>query len=341
MMPLLGESSFQAIVGVGPPDSAMKLANDQEGDMVAMCRGFQDLGAEVPSRLFSQPVASPPKPDVQQAPWAPTAPGALRGSDLPALCTKFGVRAFSVCIGRSSGSPGYFVWNDNAPADQSSMFTSVPVVGDVHWAVRMTDVRVGHGGSGVDGTLSLGCSGGCAAVVDSGTSLIAAPTEVIRMVDDALVHLKQDCSNLGDMPDLVFDLGGHEFSLPPDAYMGHVEHHDSPNFRDILHFRFKARSHSCVPLFMNVDTDTQLGPMWILGLPFFRKYYTSFSYEPASRPIRKHMAMALSDDRCYPVSGDSLLDSPRAVMRPRTVHLSQLHVPRWAEEAMNRTHFNV
>lgn len=334
MMPILEESSFQAIVGVGPPDSALKLANDQEGDMSAMEEEFRDLGVDVPARFLSQS----PADDVREARGAPVAPGALRGSDPPALCTKFGVRSFSVCIGQSAGSPGYFIWNDKLPVGQASIFTSVPVAGDIHWAARMTDVRVGHGRFGDDGVVRLGCGDGCAAVVDSGTSLIAAPPEVISMVEDALSKLKQDCSNLGDMPDLVFNLGGHEFSLPPDAYVGQVV---QKGVRDILHFRFRSRHYSCVPLFMEIDTDTQLGPMWILGLPFFRKYYTSFSYDPSSSPSRKHMAMALADDRCYPVSGDSLLGSPRKRMHPRTVDLSQLHVPRWAEDAMNRTHFAV
>lgn len=304
MMPILEDSAFAAIVGVGPPDSAEKLAEDDSGDLMAIENGFEnDLSVDKVS---------------------------------PSLCTKFGVRTFSVCIGQRDGSHGFFIWNDAIPHMQGAAFTHVPVAGSIHWAVQMTDVQIGHGQTGHDHVVNLGCKHGCAAVVDSGTSLIAAPEEVIAQVDEALLKLKQDCSNLGDMPDLVFNLGGHQFSLPPDAYIGQVVHHGTPGIDDLLHFRFRSQNYSCTPLLMSIDVDSQIGPMWILGLPFFRKYYTTFSYDMTSKnkAVQKQLSMALANDECNPTEGNALLGRSRAQMRPKRVELSELRLPPWAEEAV-------
>jgi len=311
MMPILEESTFGAIVGVGPPDSASKIEDQEDGaEDVPMV-----MSSKVPKGRHLQMTGRPASPEVSS------------------VCSQFGVQTFSVCIGQQSGSHGFFVWNDAPPTEQGREFTAVEVAGEIHWAGKMTDVQMGQTAAPNDGGFTL-CKDGCAAVIDSGTSLIAAPSSVIQEVEEALVSLREDCSNLGDMPDLVFQLGGETFSLPPDAYIGQIVNHGAPALKDILHMRFRSRHYSCVPLFMNIDVDSQLGPMWILGLPFFRKYYTTFSFDTTVSPVKKFMSMALADDECNPADSSALLARDRSEMRPKKIDLSQLRVPRWAEEAM-------
>jgi hypothetical protein len=299
-MPLLEDSSFQAILGVGPPGSAEKLSKSGNATVVAM----------------------------------PQIPHASVDSDV-ALTSKLQVNSYSVCIGRKSSSPGYFVWGDVRPEDGAGhgIFTSLKVEGDVHWAVRLSNVRMGQ-----ESKAYVGCQSGCAAVIDSGTSLIAAPTEVIQKVDEALERLNEDCSNLWELPDLVFLLDGKEFSLPPDAYVGRTVEEGGFNLRNLVHFRFRSRHISCVPLFMDIDMDSQLGPMWILGLPFFRKYYTTLSYRyehKRQHVLDKHVSVALSDDRCEPTMGNSLLsdEARRRDMVPRVIDPALLRMPSWVEAA--------
>jgi len=308
MMPILEESTFGAIVGVGPPDSASKIEEQEDG------------GAEVPMAMTKMHN----KQNLQMT-------GKPASPEVSSVCSQFGVQTFSVCIGQQTGSHGFFVWDDAPPHEQGREFTAVEVAGEIHWAGRMTDVQMGHDVAKDSFTL---CKDGCAAVIDSGTSLIAAPSSVIQEVEEALVSLREDCSNLGDMPDLVFELGGQKFSLPPDAYIGQIVNHGAPALKDILHFRFRSRHYTCVPLFMNIDVDSQLGPMWILGLPFFRKYYTTFSFDTKVSPVKKFMSMALADDECNPADSSALLGGKRSDMQPKKIDLSQLRVPRWAEEAM-------
>jgi len=307
MMPILEESTFGAIVGVGPPDSASKIEEQEDG------------GEEVPMAMTKRH-----RGDLQMT-------GKPASPEISSVCSQFGVQTFSVCIGQQSGSHGFFVWDDAPPQEQGREFTAVEVAGEIHWAGRMTNVQMGQ--VATQGGFTL-CEDGCAAVIDSGTSLIAAPSSVIQEVEEALVSLREDCSNLADMPDLVFELGGEKFSLPPDAYIGQIVNHGAPALKDILHFRFRSRHYTCVPLFMNIDVESQLGPMWILGLPFFRKYYTTFSFDTTASPVKKFMSMALADDECNPAESSALLGRKRSEMRPKKIDLSQLRVPRWAEEAM-------
>lgn len=307
-MPILEESTFAVIVGVGPPGSAERISEDKGyGAPVVLDRGSLRGVPEGRAMNLSANVSVDMRPT-------------------SSICSSFDVRTISVCIGEQQGSPGYFVWNDIAPWEQGRQFTQVPVAGEIYWAVKMTSVRTAGDKS------TLACADGCAAIIDSGTSLIAAPSEVIWAVEAMLGELKEDCSNLEDLPHLTFELGGKIFSLPPDAYIGQIINKDAPGLSDILHFHTHSRRHTCVPLFMNMDVASQLGPMWILGLPFFRKYYTTFSVDTSGPDVKKYMSMALADDDCKPAESDTLLERPRRKMLPRKVDLSQLRVPRWVEE---------
>merc|ERR1719214_404405 len=51
----------------------------------------------------------------------------------------------------------------------------------------------------------------------------------------------------------------------------------------------------CIPAFMQIDMNSQMGPVWILGMPFFRYYHTSFDR------TNKQMHFATAGNNCEPL----------------------------------------
>jgi hypothetical protein len=106
-------------------------------------------------------------------------------------------------------------------------------------------------------------------VIDTGTSLIAGPPAVVNPII-AQVNATPDCSNLPSLPDLAFsmDLGGgaaHDFVLHPDDYTVRLPG-AGPGGSDLCQ----------VGLFA-FDAGEGLLPLWILGDPFIRTFFTVFN----------------------------------------------------------------
>jgi len=331
-MPVLEGASFQAIVGVGPPASAA------EAESIKKAEKQHKRTEEVASS--KRRGSGMGHGALSEAPHAPMHQD-QDGREQDNLCMNLGVRSFSVCIGRHPGDPGHVVWNDASPDMYPHVFTHVPVVGSIHWGVRMTAPRMGRESQN---EIRLGCEHGCGAVIDTGTSLIAAPPDVIKRVEQEMTKLDSDCSNLHELPDLVFNLGGKEFSLPPHAYIGQVDGDAVPSFSDIVRFRW--RTTKCEPLLLSIDTPTQYGPMWILGLPFFRKYYTTFSFSVESKhgrrtSVHKQLSIARSDSHCQPENATSLLGMPQEHVKPTVIAAKHVRIPRWVQDASAAEHYTI
>jgi len=114
-------------------------------------------------------------------------------------------------------------------------------------------------------------------VVDSGTSMLVVPSAAIEALSQAVQRMNADCSNIHELPDLVFDFAGTKVSLPPDAYVAEVLGEVPSYLEGFARVRRLRREGShCELLVMESSSDTNYGPLWILGMPFFRTYYTSF-----------------------------------------------------------------
>jgi len=208
------------------------------------------------------------------------------------LLMSYGVEEFSVCLERESGAPGWLTWGPVTSLKETQMVT-VPVAGQLHWAAHMTNVAF----AAKPGTPACGGSG-CAAIVDSGTSLIAAPTSALMQLSEQIGPIHEDCSNLHELPMLKFHLDGKEFELPPHAYVMRINGAvmQANSVWDVLFFKPQMKKvNMCVPAFMQIDMNSQMGPVWILGMPFFRYYHTSFDRKT------KSMHFATAGPKCEPL----------------------------------------
>ncbi|KAM3587879.1 uncharacterized protein V6R79_015959 [Siganus canaliculatus] len=136
----------------------------------------------------------------------------------------------------------------------------VPLSAKGYWQIKMESVAV-------QGTNSF-CPDGCPAIVDTGTSLIAGPTndtlllqQLIGATPTNIGEFLIDCARLSSLPDVTFVLGGKEYTLTAENYVR----------KEML-----GNQQLCLSGFQALDMPTPEGPLWILGDMFLNKYYTIF-----------------------------------------------------------------
>merc|ERR1719515_643958 len=130
----------------------------------------------------------------------------------------------------------------------SEMFWQ-PVSRDTgYWQVQIQDITINNKKQNL-------CND-CQVAVDTGTSQLAGPTDVINDLSSRL-DVKHDCSNYKDLPNLGFVMGDHVLNMKPDDYID-------------------KSSDGCEVSLMPLDVPPPNGPLFIFGDPFLRKYYTSY-----------------------------------------------------------------
>ncbi|XP_017145539.1 lysosomal aspartic protease [Drosophila miranda] len=132
--------------------------------------------------------------------------------------------------------------------------TYVPLTHAGYWQFQMQRVEVGGK------TISQGRQ----AIVDTGTSLLAAPPREYLIINSLLGGLPTAsgeyllrCSDIGRLPEIFFVIGGQRFGLQPRDYVMQVANDDG--------------SSVCLSAFTLMDAD-----FWILGDVFIGRYYTAF-----------------------------------------------------------------
>lgn len=230
------------------------------------------------------------------------------GNKEQTLLMSYGVEEFSICLQKPSGADGFLNWGPEPKEMDEKSYAVAKVVGKHHWVTPMHNITFS---SIKSKDVAMPCSdgAGCAAIVDSGTSLIAAPGIALMQLSEMIDPIKEDCSNLHDLPTLHFVLDGVDFSLPPQAYVMRITgaQIEANDIWDILFFKPKIRKvDMCMPAFMQIDMMSQHGPVWILGMPFFRYYHTTFDRK------NEVMRFAVAGPTCepepfHPINGTALL----------------------------------
>jgi saccharopepsin len=106
--------------------------------------------------------------------------------------------------------------------------------------------------------------GNTGAAIDTGTSLIAAPTIIADLINKQIGAKKNfagqyviECDKVRNLPDFTFQFAGKNYTLNGDDYI------------------LKAQNQ-CISSFFGMDFPEPVGPLWIVGDAFLRKYYTVY-----------------------------------------------------------------
>ncbi|KAK1152170.1 hypothetical protein AOXY_G31399 [Acipenser oxyrinchus oxyrinchus] len=166
---------------------------------------------------------------------------------------------FSVYLNRNPdySSGGELIFGGFDPSHFSGELHWVPVTKQGYWQILVDNIKV-------NGEVMF-CSGGCQAIVDTGTSMLTGPTADITALQQALGASPLDegtyaveCGSINVLPDLTFTINGAEFTLNPAAYM------------------MEESGGLCARRFQGKDIPPPVGPLWILGDVFIGQFYSVF-----------------------------------------------------------------
>merc|ERR1712196_749566 len=126
-----------------------------------------------------------------------------------------------------------------------------------YWLISAKDIKVG-------GVSTKACNWltGCYMVVDTGTSVLAGPPSAMNALISKIGNVTEDCSNVHTLPTISFTLNGKDFDLEPSFY--------------VLRAKDDQGVEQCQLGIEGVNAGV---PIWILGDPFLRKYYTVWDAE--------------------------------------------------------------
>lgn len=188
---------------------------------------------------------------------------------------------FAFHLGGENGEDGELTVGGYHGEDVTGEITWLDLIEKDYWSVEVDQVSAGR----EDGAHNL-LKSPIKTIIDSGTSLLAAPKEIVDAIGRQLgtYHLPWlptsqflPCDRLDALPDLVFTLGGRKFAFTPEEYT--ISLSGKPGAAKDNTGKDGGSSLPCMLALTAIDVPKPRGPLMILGDVFMRKYYTIFDYQ--------------------------------------------------------------
>jgi len=162
---------------------------------------------------------------------------------------------FSVWLGRAAeGEGGELMFGGVDSTRYEGDIHYAPVIRKGYWEVELEDFALGDKHLGQKAR----------AAIDTGTSLIAIPSEIADAINLSIGAEKGfhgvytvDCHKVPSLPDVSFTFGGRDYKLGAKDYI------------------LEAQG-TCMSAFMGIDIPAPAGPIWIIGDAFLRSWYTVY-----------------------------------------------------------------
>ena len=132
------------------------------------------------------------------------------------------------------------------------------VISENYWEIKIDSIKY-------DNEIIIDCENNnnfCSGIIDTGTSMIAAPSDIYNKLDKKL-QVDFNCNNINLLKNLIIKISGVEFILEPNFYILKIP--DTLSYND-----------NCLSAIMQIDNLNNNDQTIILGLPFLKKYYNIF-----------------------------------------------------------------
>jgi saccharopepsin len=165
---------------------------------------------------------------------------------------------FAFYLQSDASAQGELVFGGIDKSHYTGELVQVPLISETYWEVSLDKLSFGS---------DVVVSSKQNAIIDSGTSLLAGPTEAVKSLASKVgatsvasgKEYTVDCQKVSSLPKLTVTLGGHEFELEGQDYT-------------------IQSGGSCLFAFTGIDVPAPRGPLWIMGDIFMKKYYCVFDY---------------------------------------------------------------
>uniref|UniRef100_A0A8B9P428 pepsin A n=1 Tax=Apteryx owenii TaxID=8824 RepID=A0A8B9P428_APTOW len=178
----------------------------------------------------------------------------ILGLAFPSIASPGATPVFdNMMIRARDGPSGSFVMFGGTDYSYTSGgLTWIPRSAEGYWQITMDSISTSEE--------ILACASSCQAIIDTGTSLLAGPSNAVADIQYALganSNGEISCDSISSMPDIIFNLNGNAFSVPTSSYI-------------------LQKDGSCSLAFEGLNLPTDSGDLWILGDTFIREYYVVF-----------------------------------------------------------------
>jgi len=180
---------------------------------------------------------------------------------------KMALPVFAVFLGRQIEDEAEITFGNVRKDRMASELTWVNVSEEGYWQFQFTDFAI-------DGKALGMCKQygerKCQAVLDTGSSLMMGPqadlNQIMRLINFGN-DTQKNCTDSMVFPKLGFFIAGKLFEMAPEDYM-------DKSFDPSL----PKGTSACWAHLMPVG-DTGRGPIFVLGMPFLRKFYTAYNMD--------------------------------------------------------------
>jgi len=209
---------------------------------------------------------------------------------------------FSVFLGQHIEDGAEITFGDYHESRMSSELTWVNVSQEGYWQFQFADFLVDGKSTGLCKKYG---KRQCQAVLDTGSSLMMGPEKDVGPLITMLGFghdTQMNCTDANKFPKLAFMIAGKKMEMEPQDYMDRSHSHNQKKGVDL-----------CWAHFMPIG-DTGRGPIFVLGMPFLRAFYTVYDVQAKRIGVAKanHANEANSDEP----SAASPAEVPLVAVRP-------------------------